>query len=160
MTLPGADKVFVRDDGALRWLVFNHPEKRNAITFEMRERALQALAEIALEERARVLIVTGGGDRSFISGGDISQFERQPDEASAERKHMLFTAIRQFEKPTLAMIHGYCFGAGLALAACCDLRLCSEEEILRNLLHYDEDRIARLRELQVIAAPSTAPSSR
>ena len=76
-----------------------------------------------------MLVLAGGGDRAFVSGADLAEFDRKPDAAGAERRYFalgaeLFEAVADCPKPTIAMIHGYCFGGGgVALAAACDLAL-------------------------------------
>lgn len=122
------EKILLQSEGGIRWLVFNDPEKRNALSLEMRTAAIAALEEVARDDTARVLVLTGAGDRAFVSGGNISQFDAlaAPDGAS-RFSHSVFDVVRDFEKPTMAMIRGYCFGAGLALAALCDLRFCAED---------------------------------
>lgn len=122
------DKILLESEGGIRWLVFNDPEKRNALSLEMRTAAIAALEEVARDETARVLVLTGAGDRAFVSGGNISQFDKLPGPGGTNSfSHSVFDVVRGLEKPTIAMIRGYCFGAGLALAALCDLRFCAED---------------------------------
>lgn len=128
----GTDKILTRADGQVRWLIFNQPEKRNAISLAMSVRAQAVVEEFAADDTARVLIVTGAGEEAFVSGADISEFEQARSNAAstdayADATIPLFTTLRQVEKPTIAMIHGYCFGGGMLIAASCDLRFCSDD---------------------------------
>lgn len=126
------DKILTREDGPIAWLVFNQPEKRNAVSLDMTVRALEAVERFAAAEALRVLVVRGGGENAFVSGADISEFEekRGSAEAAAEYSRIstrMYDALAAVEKPTIAMIHGYCIGGGVALAACCDLRIAADD---------------------------------
>lgn len=126
------DKIIVRKDGAIGWVIFNNPEKRNAMSLEMYEATAAALEGYAKDPDIRVVILRGEGDKAFISGADISQFKDRrsnPEqvraaEAISERCN---TAIRECPKPVIAMIRGYCMGGGLGLAVGCDLRIASDD---------------------------------
>lgn len=129
-----ARNIVSRVEGGIGWLVFDRPDKRNAVTVAMTINATQIIEKFAQDDGVRVIIVTGAGDEAFVSGADISEFEdRQHDAASAAEYYLktdqMYHALRSADKPTIAMIHGYCMGGGVALAACCDLRLCSEEAV-------------------------------
>jgi len=125
-------EILTRQEGPLRWLVFNRPDKHNAMSLGMTEQALEVIEAFASNDEERVLIVTGGGDKAFVSGADISEFEEKRGNSDDARRYSditnrMFFALRAVEKPTVAMIRGYCIGGGLALASCCDLRLCAED---------------------------------
>lgn len=123
-----SEHVQTRRDGAVRWLVFNKPEKHNALSLDMNEAALRVIEAFAAAPDERVLVVAGAGGRAFVSGADISEFEdrrsdaEKADEYSRVTQRMFF-ALRDVEKPTVAMIQGYCLGGGVALATCCDIRI-------------------------------------
>ena len=111
------------------YVTFNRPQARNALTFAMYER----LAEIcngANEDRSiRAILMTGGGDKAFAAGTDISQFRAFDKEADAlayeERIDRVMNAIERCRVPTIAAIHGACTGGGASIAASCDLRIAS-----------------------------------
>ena len=111
------------------YVTFNRPQARNALTFAMYER----LAEIcngANEDRSiRAILMTGGGDKAFAAGTDISQFRTFDKEADAlayeERIDRVMNAIERCRVPTIAAIHGACTGGGASIAASCDLRIAS-----------------------------------
>ncbi len=129
-----SDKVLTRKEGALRWLIFNQPKKLNAISLEMAEAALKVVENFASAEDERVMIVTGAGDKAFVSGADISEFEKTRNNNEAASRYdsisaKMFFGIRDVEKPTVAMIQGYCFGGGVAVASCCDIRLCADDAV-------------------------------
>ena len=128
------DKIQTRLDGGIRWLVYNQPEKRNAISLDMSVKAYEIVDAFAKSDAERVLVVTGAGDKAFVSGADISEFEEKRNSAAAAKEYQdvsmrMFQIVRNVQKPTIAMIHGYCFGGGVALAACCDLRFAAEDAL-------------------------------
>ena len=125
-------RIGLRTDGRVQWLTFDQPAKHNALSMGMVEQALDAVRTFCANAEQRVLVLTGGGDRAFVSGADLAEFDRKPDAASAERRYFalgaeLFEAVADCPKPTIAMIHGYCFGGGVALAAACDLRYAADD---------------------------------
>jgi enoyl-CoA hydratase/carnithine racemase len=133
MDLPAAtDKLIARKDGAIGWIIFNNPQKRNAMSLEMSQATAAAMEDYAKDPAIRVVIMRGEGDKAFVSGADISQFkERRSNleqvraaEAISERTNR---AIRDCPKPVIAMIRGYCMGGGLGLAIACDLRIATDD---------------------------------
>ncbi|MCH2169455.1 enoyl-CoA hydratase [Myxococcota bacterium] len=119
-------RVHARREGALGWMVFDHEERRNAITLEMWEAIPRVARELDEDANVRVVVLRGAGDTAFVSGADISEFERTRMGAMAieyERTNQrAFEAITAISKPVLAMVHGFCVGGGTALALCADLR--------------------------------------
>jgi len=126
------EKLIARKDGAIGWVIFNNPEKRNAMSLEMSEATAATMESYAKDPEVRVVSLRGQGDKAFISGADISQFkERRSNaeqvkaaEAISERTNK---AIRECPKPVIAMIRGYCMGGGLGTAVVCDLRIASDD---------------------------------
>jgi enoyl-CoA hydratase/carnithine racemase len=112
-------------------LVFDNPARLNAITLAMSQEATALIEAFADDARVRLLVVRGAG-ASFVSGADISEFEalRSQPEAIARYEAIssgMFARLRAFPKPTLARINGFCFGAGMGLAAACDLRFAAAD---------------------------------
>ncbi|MBO0763359.1 MAG: enoyl-CoA hydratase/isomerase family protein [Hyphomicrobiaceae bacterium] len=125
------DKMLARVEGKVGIMTFNNPEKHNAVSFEMWEAAEKILNAFENDPHVRVAILTGAGGKAFVSGADISKFERErASEEAVQRYNALvervYARIYRFAKPTLAMIRGYCIGGGLNLAICCDMRFASE----------------------------------
>lgn len=114
-------------DGPLAWIAADNPARMNAFTAAMWGALPGLIASAEADGRVRVLIFRGSGTRAFSAGADISEFEsvRTGDNAKAydELSDKAFQALVGARKPTLAMIHGFCLGGGLGVAACCDLRL-------------------------------------
>jgi enoyl-CoA hydratase len=124
------DKILARKDGHVGTLVFNNPERHNAVSLEMWEAASRVLDEFAHDPEVRVLVVTGAGGKAFVSGADISKFEdERATQAAVERYNSIsqgfYSALYNFPKPAIAQIEGYCIGGGLNLAICCDVRFCT-----------------------------------
>jgi enoyl-CoA hydratase len=125
------DKIVSRTEGGIGHIVFNNPEKRNAVSLEMWQAVEQALDRFAADDGVRVVVLSGAGGKAFVSGADISKFENERSTA-AEVKHYnattgrLYDKMTGFAKPTIAQITGSCVGGGVALAVCCDLRICGE----------------------------------
>ena len=125
------DKIIVEQAGAIARIIFNQPEKRNAVSLEMWEAVEAALDRFSADPAVRVLILSGAGGKAFVSGADISKFESE--RASAEgvahynaTTKRVYDKVEAFPKPTIAQIDGFCVGGGVALSVCCDIRLCGE----------------------------------
>ncbi|MGH6918092.1 MAG: enoyl-CoA hydratase, partial [Geminicoccaceae bacterium] len=106
-------------------------EKRNAVSLEMWQAVGRALDGFAADQRVRVVVLSGAGGKAFVSGADISKFEQERASAEAVKHYNAITAevsskLADFAKPTIAQITGSCVGGGVALAVCCDLRICGE----------------------------------
>src|SRR6266404_2010600 len=125
------DKMLSRKDGRIGYLIFNNPERHNAVSLDMWAATSRILADFAKDDEVRVVVITGAGGKAFVSGADISKFESERASLDATKVYNAAVAkanegIYEFPKPTIAMIRGYCIGGGLGLAVCCDLRICSD----------------------------------
>ncbi|MCP3910438.1 MAG: enoyl-CoA hydratase [Actinomycetia bacterium] len=121
-------QIRVDSDGALGWIVFDQPERRNAVSLEMWEALPGAIADLDANPDVRVIVLRGEGTEAFVAGADISQFEqnRLGDGAGIyeDATGAAFAALELTNKPTVAMIHGFCVGGGMAIALSCDIRYC------------------------------------
>ena len=113
-------------------LTLARPEKRNALSIAFRDEIHAALSAWHDDPEVRVVILTGAGSKAFVSGADISKFEseRASQEATQrynEQTERIYSMLYSFEKPTIAMIRGFCVGGGLNLAICCDMRIATVE---------------------------------
>jgi enoyl-CoA hydratase/carnithine racemase len=125
------EKMLSRKEGGVGYLIFNNPERHNAVSLEMWDAASGILADFADDNAIRVVVLTGAGGKAFVSGADISKFESERSSKDAIDRYNAAvdhanTAVYEFPKPTIAMIRGYCIGGGVGLALCCDLRICSD----------------------------------
>jgi len=126
------DKMLSRKEGHVGYMTFNNPERRNAVSLDMWDAASRIMDDFARDDAIRVVVITGAGDKAFVSGADISRFEKERSDEAAQARYSAISskaneAIYTFPKPTIAMIRGYCLGGGLGLAVCCDLRIASED---------------------------------
>jgi enoyl-CoA hydratase/carnithine racemase len=120
-----------RKEGKVGYLTFNNPERHNAVSLEMWEAASSFLEDFKNDKNIRVVVVNGAGGKAFVSGADISKFEKERStqegvdryNAAVDRAN---NAFYTFPKPTIAMIRGYCIGGGVGLALCCDMRICTD----------------------------------
>ncbi|MDO8397272.1 MAG: enoyl-CoA hydratase [Bradyrhizobium sp.] len=112
-------------------ITFNNPAKRNAMSLDMWEGLGQALVELRDDPDVRVVIMVGAGDKAFVSGADISQFEKTRHNAEASEEYSRKSAAQRalladYPKPTIACIRGFCLGGGMQVAMLADIRLASE----------------------------------
>lgn len=124
---PAVPSIRLDLEGPLAWIVADNAPRMNAFTAAMWEALPGLVAAAEADERVRVLVLRGAGSRAFSAGADISEFEsvRTGDKAKAydALSDKAFRALTGAKKPTIAMIHGFCLGGGLGVAACCDLRI-------------------------------------
>ena len=124
------DDLRVVRDGAIATLVFNRPDKRNAISVEMWQMFPEILGGLASDERVRAVVLRGAGTEAFASGADISEFARVRADTRTARVYSATVAaaehaLADFPRPTVAMVHGFCVGGGLEVALACDIRWAS-----------------------------------
>ena len=119
-----------RPHGVVARLTINNARHLNALNSALMAEFVDVLVRLAADQKLRAVVLTGAGDKSFIVGADIGEMAAITDGESAKafitRLHLCCDAIRKFPVPVIARIAGYCFGAGLEIAAACDLRIASE----------------------------------
>ena len=122
------ETITVEKRGKVAILTINRPDKLNALNKQVHTDGVAALNELRKDDSVRVLVITGAGDKSFIAGADISEFEGQTPVTQRNLFHekTFFNSLEQFPKPVIAMVNGFCLGGGNELAMACDLRICSE----------------------------------
>ncbi len=123
-----AKAVLLEREGRVAILTVNRPDKLNALNNEVRDLTLEYLAEVENDDSVGVVVVTGAGDKAFIAGADIKEFEgRSPfDQREAMRFPRVFDVMANFPKPVIAMINGFCLGGGCELSMSCDIRVASD----------------------------------
>jgi enoyl-CoA hydratase len=112
-------------------ITFNNPEKRNAMSLDMWEGLGHALIALRDDPEVRVVILVGAGDKAFVSGADISQFEKTRHNAEASEEYSRRSAeqrelLANYSKPTIACIRGFCLGGGMQVAMLADIRIAAE----------------------------------
>jgi enoyl-CoA hydratase/carnithine racemase len=112
-------------------ITFNNPAKRNAMSLDMWQGFGHALTELRDDPGVRVVILVGAGDKAFVSGADISQFEKTRHNAAASEEYSKRSAaeralLADYPKPTIACIRGFCLGGGMQVAMLADIRIAAE----------------------------------
>jgi enoyl-CoA hydratase len=112
-------------------ITFNNPQKRNAMSLDMWEGLGHALVELRDDTEVRVVILVGAGDKAFVSGADISQFEKTRHNAQASEEYSKRSAAQRalladYPKPIIASIRGFCLGGGMQVAMAADIRIASD----------------------------------
>ena len=125
-------KLLLEKDGPIGWIIFNQPEKRNAVSQEMWELMPDYVHDLANDDAIRVVVLRGAGDQAFVAGADISQFKDRRRNMADEEEYRRISgrgqdALAVLSKPLLAMIYGYCVGGGVSIAITCDIRLAADD---------------------------------
>ena len=128
--------IGVRKDGPVGTIVISNPDKYNAMTSDMWRALPEQMAQLDADPEIRVIVLTGDGEKAFVSGADISQFGDQRTDPAAQATYnaavdAAYMAPAKTGKPTLAKIRGICMGGGLGLAAACDIRICADDARFR-----------------------------
>ena len=131
ITLP-TEKILAHKQGGIGWLTFNQPERRNAISLAMWDAIALAAESFGTDPAVRVVVMKGAGGKAFVSGADISEFEKVRADAAAEheynkRTHAAGEKLAAMDKPLIAMIQGFCIGGGMGMALRADLRVASSD---------------------------------
>lgn len=114
-------------DGQIATLTIDRPEVRNALNRETVNEFHAALRDLSARTDVGVLIITGAGDRAFVSGADINDIKaRTLDDGLAAINSSLFAEVEKFPRPTIAAVNGFAVGGGCELALACDIRVASE----------------------------------
>lgn len=129
-------ELIVRRDGPVGRILFSNPAKYNAMSQAMWEALPGAIQALDADAAIRLIVLEGDGDKAFVSGADISQFESQRTDPAAQARYnraveAAYQAPVHCSKPVVARIRGICMGGGLGLAAACDLRFCSDDARFR-----------------------------
>ena len=129
--VPKTDELLYERQGPIAFLTFNRPQARNALTCAMYEGLYDCFEHVEADERVKVLVLRGAGDKAFVAGTDISQFRAfsTPEDAlNYESNNNRYAGrLESLTKPTIAMIRGACTGGGAAFALCCDMRLATPD---------------------------------
>jgi len=126
------ERLLAEIQGPIGWLTFNNPARRNAVSIDMWEAIPEVLERFERDPEIRVIVLTGAGDKAFVSGADISQYEKERSSAEGIQRYNRISSaacerLEACDKVTLAMIRGYCLGGGVNVALCCDLRLAADD---------------------------------
>ncbi|HUK61275.1 MAG TPA: enoyl-CoA hydratase [Stellaceae bacterium] len=130
ISLP-TERMIAEVDGAIGWLTFNNPSRRNAVSMDMWQAIPEIMDAFERDPAVRVIVLQGAGDKSFVSGADISEFEKNRSTAEGVARYEEIgnraqSRLVNAQKPTIAMIRGFCMGGGVGVALSCDLRIAAE----------------------------------
>ncbi len=122
------ETITLEKDGKVAVITINRPDKLNALSSTVHVEGVAALDELRRDDGVRVVVITGSGEKAFIAGADISEFEGKTPvtQRAVFQERTLFNTIDTFPKPVIAMVNGFCLGGGNELALACDLRICGE----------------------------------
>ena len=128
----GSEKILFEAADGIGVLTFNNPVRRNAMSLEMCEAAARVVEHCSGSPEIKVLVLKGAGGKSFVSGADIAEFDKQRANADQAEHYSKISsqaraAMLAFEKPLIAAIQGYCIGGGMSLALAADMRFATTE---------------------------------
>ena len=128
----GTGRLLAEVAGAVATVTFNNPGKHNALTADMRAALPGLLSALNVDGDVRVIVMTGAGDKAFVSGADISEFGEQRTSAAARASYdQAWAAVNDawasLDKPVIAMIRGFCMGGGLLTALQADIRIAADD---------------------------------
>lgn len=136
------DKLIVKTEGPIGYLIFNNPDKLNAISLDMWAGMAPAVAQLEADPAVKVIVVAGAGEKAFIAGADVSKYEEERMGDNAQEHYAQvgwegMMALYHCRKTTIAAINGYCYGGGISVAVCCDLRYgSSTAQVAQPALRY------------------------
>jgi enoyl-CoA hydratase/carnithine racemase len=153
----GTEQMLAHVEDGIGWITYNNPARHNAMSFAMQLAVPRILEAFTVDPDVHVVVVRGAGDKAFVSGADISEFEsrRTAVDARAEYDaalHASWGAWRSLPKPVIAMIRGYCIGGGLLTAMKADIRIAADDSqfaipAARLGLGYAIEGVRELRDL-------------
>ena len=128
--------VDVKVEAGIAWVMFNRPEKRNAMSPTLNSEMVQVLETLELDADARVLVLTGAGD-AWTAGMDLKEYFREVDAGPEILQEKIrrdacqwqWKLLRMYSKPTIAMVNGWCFGGGFSPLVACDLAIAADEAV-------------------------------
>jgi enoyl-CoA hydratase/carnithine racemase len=126
------EKMLAHVEDGVGWITFNQPNKRNAVSFAMWQAIPEIIEDFASSDDVRVVVLKGAGDKAFVSGADISEFEEvrntpEQIEVYERTSGAASAALKSLEKPLIAMIRGFCIGGGMGIALTTDLRITADD---------------------------------
>ncbi len=126
------NKMIAEKEGRIGWITFNNPSKRNAVSLEMWEALSEIVRDFDRDDTVRVVVLRGTGDKAFVSGADISEFEQKRHSSASRRSYderaaLATDLLSRSSKPVIAMIRGFCIGAGMAIALSADIRFATPD---------------------------------
>ena len=121
--------LLIAEENGLAVVTINRPKALNALNSDVLDELSAAFDELAMQDSVKVVILTGGGDKAFVAGADITQMKDMnviEGKLFAEKGQGVFTKIEQFPKPVIAAVHGFALGGGCEISMACDIRIASD----------------------------------
>lgn len=150
-------RLIAAQEGPIGWITFNQPERLNAVRRDMWDDLPAAVASLTSNPQIRAIVIRGAGDKAFISGADIAEFDVQRNNAASNRPFTVAVtaataSLVEAPVPVIAMINGFCIGGGMVIASACDIRICAEGSRFgvpagKLGLGYELDNLARLQSI-------------
>lgn len=124
-------RVIGEKDGRVGRIIFDNVAKHNAVSKAMWDQLADTIEAFEADDDVRVIVLEGAGEKAFVSGADISKFQDERANLDAVKEYgnsvnRGYGAVQHAAKPTIAKIRGYCYGGGMGIAICCDIRICSD----------------------------------
>jgi enoyl-CoA hydratase/carnithine racemase len=124
-------RVIAEKDGYVGNVIFDNVAKHNAVSKAMWDQLGDAIEAFDADDDIRVIVLQGAGEKAFVSGADISKFQDERANLDATKEYGAsvnrgYGAVQHSAKPTVAKIRGYCYGGGMGISICCDIRICSD----------------------------------
>jgi enoyl-CoA hydratase len=125
------DRLLAYVEDGVGWLVFNNPERLNAVNFAMKQAIPEVIEAFDSVDDVRVVVITGVGERAFVSGADVTEFGELRSTPEAIRVYdevtnRMWDSLRDLRKPLIALVRGFALGGGLETALRADLRIAAE----------------------------------
>jgi enoyl-CoA hydratase len=136
------ERIIVKKEGAVGHLIFNNPDKLNAMSLDMWEGMGTAIAQLEADPDVKVIVLSGSGEKAFVAGADVSKYEEERMGENAQEHYAqtgweAMMAVYNCSKTTIAALNGYCYGGGISVAVCCDLRFGSSSlQVAQPALRY------------------------
>ena len=124
-------RIIAEKDGYVGNVIFDNVAKHNAVSKAMWDQLGDAIEAFDVDDDVRVIVLQGAGEKAFVSGADISKFQDERANLEATKEYGAsvnrgYGAVQHSAKPTIAKIRGYCYGGGMGIAVCCDIRISSD----------------------------------
>ena len=132
MSSSSEGKIRQEREGHVGRVIFDNTKRHNAVSQSMWDALTEAMTAFDQDPDVRVVVLEGAGEKAFVSGADISRFESERANADRIRDYgtsvnRAYASVQFALKPTIAKIRGYCYGGGMGIAVCADLRICSDD---------------------------------
>lgn len=125
------DRLIATVEDGIGWLVFNNPERLNAVNFAMKQAIPPVIEAFDADDEVRVVVIAGAGERAFVSGADVTEFGERRSTPEAIRVYdevtnRMWDSLRDLRKPLIALVRGFALGGGLEMALRADLRIAAD----------------------------------